>query len=53
MARDATARDVWRVLDQFLGNQETRARHIDAKFRHFCQGDMFITYYYRRIWQML
>jgi hypothetical protein len=44
MSRDATARTVWLALeDQFLGNQETRAFHLDAKFRHFNQGDLSIT----------
>jgi hypothetical protein len=53
MSRDATARDVWLALEeQFLGNQETRALHLDAKFRHFCQGDMSITDYCRRFKNM-
>jgi hypothetical protein len=53
MGRDATARDVWLALeDQFLGNQETRALHLDAKFRHFCQGELSITDYCRRFKNM-
>jgi hypothetical protein len=53
MARDATARDVWLALEeQFLGNQETRALHLDAKFRNFCQGDLNITDYCRRFKNM-
>jgi hypothetical protein len=48
MARDSTARDIWLALEeQFLGNQETRALHLDAKFRNFCQGDLNITDYCR------
>jgi hypothetical protein len=53
LSRDATARAVWLALeDQFLGNQETRALHLDAKFRHFCQGDLTITEYCRRFKNM-
>jgi hypothetical protein len=48
MARDSTARDIWLALEeQFLGNQETRALHVDAKFLNFCQGDLNITDYCR------
>jgi hypothetical protein len=36
MERDATARTTWLTLEnQFLGNRETRALHLDAQFRHF------------------
>jgi hypothetical protein len=53
MSRDATTRDVWLALeDQLLGNQETHALHLDAKFRHFCQGDLSITEYCRRFKNM-
>jgi hypothetical protein len=53
MARDATARDVWLALEeQLLGNQETRALHLDAKFHNFCQGDFNITDYCRRLKNM-
>jgi hypothetical protein len=53
MSRDATARGVWLALEeQFLGNQETRALHLDAKFRHFCQGDLSITDYCKRFKNM-
>jgi hypothetical protein len=48
MARDSTARDIWLALEeQFLGNQETRTLHVDAKFLNFCQGDLNITDYCR------
>jgi hypothetical protein len=53
MAHDATAHDVWLALEeQFLGNQETRALHLDAKFRNFCQGDLNITDYCRHFKNM-
>jgi hypothetical protein len=33
-------RDAWLVLEvQFLRNQETRALHLDVKFRHFSPCD--------------
>jgi hypothetical protein len=53
MARTATARTIWLAFEeQFLGNQETRALHLDAKIRHFCQGDLSITDYCRRFKNM-
>jgi hypothetical protein len=53
MARTATACTIWLALEeQFLGNQETRALHLDAKFRHFCQGDLSITDCCRRFKNM-
>jgi hypothetical protein len=54
MARDATARDIWLTLKN-LGNKETRALHLDTKFRHFCQGDLSITDYAdaSRTWRTL
>jgi hypothetical protein len=53
MARDSTARDIWLALEeQFLGNQETHALHLDAKCRNFCQGDLNITDYCRQFKNM-
>jgi hypothetical protein len=35
-----TARQVWLALeDQFLGNREARALHLDAQFHLFSQGN--------------
>ena len=46
--RDATARTMWRALDdQFLGNQDTLALHLNIQFRNFVQGDLSIVDYYR------
>jgi hypothetical protein len=53
MTRDGTARDVWLALEeQFLRNQKTRTLHLDAKFRHFYQGDVSITDYCRHFKNM-
>lgn len=50
MHREATARSVWLGLEQqFLGNKETRALYLDAKFRNFIQGDLSITDYCRQL----
>jgi hypothetical protein len=49
MERGATARIVWLALkNQFLGNRETRALHLEAQFRRFVQGDLSICDYCRR-----
>ena len=49
MERGATARTTWLTLEnQFLGNRETRALHLDAQFRHFVQGDLPVSDYCRR-----
>ena len=48
MGRDGSARAAWLAIEaQFLGNRETHALHLDAQFRHFCQGDLSITDYCR------
>jgi len=53
MGRGGSARAAWLAIEaQFLGNQETRALHLDAQFRHFCQGDLSITDYYRKFKSM-
>ncbi|XP_062193564.1 uncharacterized protein LOC133896962 [Phragmites australis] len=50
MHREATARSVWLGLEQqFLGNKETRALYLDAKFRNFVQGALSITDYCRQL----
>jgi hypothetical protein len=49
----ATAREAWLAIEgHFLGNQETRALHLDAKFRAFAQGDLSITDYCTRFKKM-
>lgn len=49
-----TARRVWLALeDQFIGNRETRALHLDAQLRNFVQGDLSITEYCRRFKAMV
>ena len=49
----ASAREAWLAIeDHFLGNQETRALHLDAKFRAFAQGDLYITEYCKRFKKM-
>ena len=49
----ASAREAWLAIeDHFLGNQETRALHLDAKFRAFAQGDLSITEYCKRFKKM-
>jgi hypothetical protein len=49
MECDATARDDWLALKtQFLGNRETRALHLDYRFRNFVQGELSITDYCHR-----
>ena len=45
-----TARVVWLGLEQqFIGNKETRALHLDAKFPTFVQGDLSIDDYCRHL----
>jgi len=49
----ATAREAWLAIEgHFIGNQETRALHLDAKFRAFAQGDLSITDYCKRFKKM-
>jgi hypothetical protein len=49
MERGATAHTTWLTLEnQFLGNRETCALHLDAQFRHFVQGDLPVSDYCRR-----
>jgi len=51
--RVATARTVWCALeDQFLGNRETRAFHLDVQFRNLVQGDLSIIDFCRRLKNM-
>jgi hypothetical protein len=50
----ASAREAWLAIeDHFLGNQETRTLHLDAKFRVFAQGDLSITEYCKRFKKMV
>jgi hypothetical protein len=52
-SQGATARDAWLAVEsQFLGNRETRAIQLEAKFRNFVQGDLFVTEYCRRLKKM-
>ena len=51
--RGSTAHAAWLAVDsQFLGNRETRALYLDAKFRGFSQEDLSITDYCRRLKRM-
>ncbi|XP_062201483.1 uncharacterized protein LOC133904011 [Phragmites australis] len=44
MENGVTACTVWQALEgQFIGNRETCALHLDAKFRAFVQGDLTIS----------
>ena len=53
MGRGGSARAAWLAIEaQFLGNRETHALHLDAQFRHFCQGDLSITDYCRKLKSM-
>jgi len=46
MGRGGSTRAAWLAIEaQFLSNRETSALHLDARFRHFCQGDLSITDY--------
>ncbi|XP_062208877.1 uncharacterized protein LOC133910525 [Phragmites australis] len=50
MTPTATARIIWVALEQqFLGNRETRALHLDAEFRNFAQGDLSVSDYCRKM----
>ena len=43
MMTNATAWQVWLTLkEQFISNKETRAMNLNAEFRTFVQGDLFI-----------
>jgi hypothetical protein len=43
-----TARQAWLTLeDQFLGNRDARALHLDAQFHLFSQGDLSVDEYCR------
>jgi hypothetical protein len=49
----ATAYEAWIAIeDHFIGNQETRALHLDAKFRTFAQGDLSVTDYCKHFKKM-
>ncbi|XP_012698986.1 uncharacterized protein LOC101779675 [Setaria italica] len=51
--RDTTGCATWLAIEmQFLGNWETRALYLDAKFRTFVQSDLSITDYCRRFKSM-
>nr|XP_034576615.1 uncharacterized protein LOC117840246 [Setaria viridis] len=53
MEPETTARITWLVLeDQFLGNKESRALHLEAAFRTFVQGDLPVAEYSRRLKSM-
>lgn len=48
--RSIPARVAWLGIEQqFLGNCETRALHLDAEFRNFTQGDLYIDDYCRKM----
>lgn len=45
-----SAHQTWLTLEnQFIGNSETRALHLDAMFRNFVQGDLSMTEYCRKM----
>jgi hypothetical protein len=45
-----TARQAWLALeDQFLGNRDARALHLDAHFHLFSQGDLSVGEYCRQM----
>jgi hypothetical protein len=45
-----TARQAWLALeDQFLGNRDARALHLDAQFHLFSQGDLSVGEYCRHM----
>jgi hypothetical protein len=47
--RGCTTRHLWLVIEnQFLGNREQRALHLDAAFRNFVQGDLSVSEYCRK-----
>lgn len=49
----ATTYEAWIAIeDHFIGNQETRALHLDAKFRTFAQGDLSVTDYCKHFKKM-
>ncbi|RLN11781.1 hypothetical protein C2845_PM09G16350 [Panicum miliaceum] len=53
LERNSTAREAWLAIEtQFLGNRETRALFLDAKFRTFVQGDLTITDFCSRLKKM-
>ena len=48
--RGSTAHQAWLAIEeQFLGNRETRALHLDAVFRTFVQGDLDVNDYCRKM----
>jgi hypothetical protein len=48
--RGISARQTWLTLEnQFIGNSETRALHLDAMFRNFVQGDLSMAEYCRKM----
>jgi hypothetical protein len=48
--RGISARQTWLTLgNQFIGNSETRALHLDAMFHNFVQGDLSMTEYCRKM----
>jgi len=48
-----TARAAWLFLEeQFLGEKERRALHLEAKFRKFSQGDLSVAEFSRRLKSM-
>ena len=45
-----TGRQAWLALEeQFLGNWDARALHLDAQFHQFSQGDLSVGVYYRQM----
>ena len=48
-----TARAAWLFLEeQFLGEKESRALHLEAEFRKFSQGDLSVAEFSRRLKSM-
>jgi hypothetical protein len=51
--RNCTAQQLWVSLEeQFLGNREAHALHLDTQFWLFVQGDLSVDDYCRRMKRM-
>ena len=51
--RGNTVRTAWIAIEQqFLGNRETRALHLDTEFHNFMQGDLTVSDYCRKMKSM-
>jgi hypothetical protein len=52
--RGISTHQTWLTLEnQFIGNSETRALHLDAMFCNFVQGDLLMTKYCRKMKAMV